>query len=73
MDLSDADLRQRAEADRREVNPPIEVEKAIWSTAGQVDWWVKTVRNGGAAVRGVDGRQWWVRAVDLRPASDPLP
>jgi hypothetical protein len=49
MDLSDADLRQRAEADRREVNPPIEVETAIWSTAGQVDWWVKTVRNGGAA------------------------
>jgi hypothetical protein len=49
MDLSDADLRQRAEADRREVNPPIEVETAIWSTAGQLDWWVKTVRNGEAA------------------------
>jgi hypothetical protein len=30
MDLSGADLQQRAEADRREVDPPIEVETATW-------------------------------------------
>jgi hypothetical protein len=41
MDLSDADGQQRAEADRREVDPPIQVETARWSTAGQLDWWVK--------------------------------
>jgi hypothetical protein len=31
MDLSDAELQQRAEADRREVDPPIQVETATWS------------------------------------------
>jgi hypothetical protein len=38
MDLSGDDLQQHAEADRREVNPPIEVETATWSKAGQLDW-----------------------------------
>jgi hypothetical protein len=33
MDLRDAELQQRAEADRREVDPPIQVETATWSTA----------------------------------------
>jgi hypothetical protein len=41
MDLSDTDLKQFAEADRREVDPPIPVEIATWSHAGQLDWWVK--------------------------------
>jgi hypothetical protein len=41
MDLSDNDLQQRAEADRREVDPPIQVQTATWSKAGQLDWWVK--------------------------------
>jgi hypothetical protein len=39
MDLSDDDVQQFAEADRREVDPPIEVQTATWSTAGQLDWW----------------------------------
>jgi hypothetical protein len=39
MDLSDGDVQQFAEADRREVDPPIEVQTATWSTAGQLDWW----------------------------------
>jgi hypothetical protein len=30
-----------AEADRREVHPPIEVESATWSAGGPLDWWVK--------------------------------
>jgi hypothetical protein len=27
------------EADRREVNPPIEVGSATWSAGGMLDWW----------------------------------
>jgi hypothetical protein len=41
MNPTDADLQRRAEADRREVDPPIQVERATWSKAGQLDWWVK--------------------------------
>jgi hypothetical protein len=40
-DLSDDDLQHLAAADRREVDPPIQVETATWSHAGQLDWWVK--------------------------------
>jgi hypothetical protein len=29
------------EADRRAVDPPIEVEAASWSAGGQLDWWTK--------------------------------
>jgi hypothetical protein len=41
MDLSDEDLQQSAETDRRVVDPPIEVQAATWSPGGQLDWWVK--------------------------------
>jgi hypothetical protein len=37
---SDLQVDDYAEADRREVNPPIEVESATRSAAGQLDWWV---------------------------------
>jgi hypothetical protein len=47
MDLSEAELAQRAAVDRRELDPPIQVETATWSKAGQLDWWVKDRRNGG--------------------------
>jgi hypothetical protein len=63
------DLEQRAEADRREVDPPIEVEPATWSPGGQLDWWVKERREWWVRVRSADGRQRWIRAVDLRPVS----
>ena len=49
MDLSGDDVQQRAEADRREVNPQIQVEAAIWTTAGQLAWWVRSGSNGGVA------------------------
>jgi hypothetical protein len=65
-----------AEADRREVNPPIEVEAATWAPGGQLDWWVKEQRprtEWYGRVRGPDGRQRWIRAVDLRPASQSGP
>jgi hypothetical protein len=66
MDLSGDDVQQRAEADRRDVDPPIQGETATWSKAGQLDWWVKERREWWSRVRGADGRQKWIRAVDLR-------
>jgi hypothetical protein len=47
MDLTDEDLQQFAEADRREVDPPIPVEVATWSKAGQLDWWMR------------ERQEWW--------------
>jgi hypothetical protein len=41
MDLTDTDLAQLAEADRRVVDPPIQVQTATWAKAGKLDWWVK--------------------------------
>jgi hypothetical protein len=63
-------VEQRAEADRREVGPPIQVDTATWSQAGQLDWWVKERQQWWGRVRGADGRQRWVRAVDLRLAGE---
>jgi hypothetical protein len=61
---------QRNEEDRRKVDPPIEVESATWSPGGTLDWWVKERQQWLGRVRGPDGRQKWVRATDLRPASE---
>ena len=41
-----------AEEDRREVNPPIEVESATWSPGGTLDWWVKERQEWWGRVRG---------------------
>jgi hypothetical protein len=32
---------RRPEEDRREVNPPIQVESASWTSGGVLDYWVK--------------------------------
>jgi hypothetical protein len=61
------------EVDRREVDPPIQMEMALWSKAGQLDWWVKERQEWFGRVRGADGRQWRITAVDLRPASGSQP
>jgi hypothetical protein len=73
MDVIDGDPKQFAEADRREVDPPIQVETATWSKAGQLDWWVKERQEWFGRVRGADGRRRWIRAVDLRAADDSQP
>jgi hypothetical protein len=73
MDLSDDEVQLHVEADRREVDPPIEVEKATWSKAGQLDWWVKERQEWWGRVRGADGCQRWIGAVDLRPVSGSQP
>ena len=70
MDPSDADVEQIAGTDRRQVDPPIQVQTATWSSAGQLDWWVKERREWLGRVRGADGRQRWIRAGDIRPAKD---
>jgi hypothetical protein len=62
------DLDQLRPEDRREVDPPIEVESATWSAGGTLDWWVKERRQRLGRVRGPDGRQRWVKASDLRRA-----
>jgi hypothetical protein len=67
--MRDFDPNQFAEADRREVNPPIPVDMATWSKAGRLDWWVKERQEWLGRVRGADGRQRWIKAVDLRPAN----
>jgi hypothetical protein len=54
MDLSDDEIQRRAEADRREVDSPIQVETATWSKAGQLDWWVKERREWWGRVRGAN-------------------
>jgi hypothetical protein len=40
-------VQQFAEADRRVVDPPIQVQTAMWSSAGQLDWWVR------------ERQEWW--------------
>ena len=70
MDLGDDEVQQHAEADRREVDPPIQVETAMWSEAGQLDWWVKERQDWWGRVRNADGRQRWISAVDLRPVTE---
>jgi hypothetical protein len=73
MDLSDDEVQQRAGADRRVVDPPIQVDTATWSTAGRLDWWMKERREWWGRVRGANGRQRWIKAVDLRPANGSQP
>jgi hypothetical protein len=68
-DVSNDDLEQLAAADRREVDPPVQVKTVMWSKAGQLDWWVKERQEWWGRVRSADGRQRWIKAVDLRPAS----
>jgi hypothetical protein len=68
--MQDFDPNQYGEADRREVNPPVQVEAATWSPGGTLDWWVKDRQEWWGRVRGTDGRQRWVKATDLRAARD---
>ena len=66
--MQDLDPGQSGEADRRDVDPPIQVESATWSPGGQLDWWVKERQEWLGRVRDTDGRQRWIRAADLRRA-----
>jgi hypothetical protein len=68
-DMQDLDPTQCGEAERGEVDPPVEAQVANWSAAGTLDWWVRERREWFGRVRGADGRQRWIKAADLRPAS----
>jgi hypothetical protein len=55
-----------AEADCREVSPPIEVGSPTWSAGGTLDWWVKKRREWLGRVRGPainDGSELLIFAV----------
>jgi hypothetical protein len=65
----DLDPTKYSESDRRVVDPPVPVETATSSKAGQLDWWVKERQEWLGRVRGPDGRQRWIKAIDLRPAN----
>jgi hypothetical protein len=45
---------QRDQVDRLEVKPPIEVESATWSAAGELDYWIK------------ERHEWWGRTRSRR-------
>jgi hypothetical protein len=68
--MQDFDPSQYGEADRREVDPPVEVESATWSAGGTLDWWVKERQQWLGRVQGPDGKQRWVRPSDIRPAHE---
>jgi hypothetical protein len=44
-------------------------KRPTWSPGGRLDWWVKERQQWWGRVRGKDGRQRWIPAVDLRPAN----
>jgi len=73
MDLTDADLEQLPEVDRRAVDPPVPVETATWSKAGQLDWWVKSVSSGsvGYVVRTASSAGCPLLIFDVRVAPSP--
>jgi len=50
-----ADLERRAEADRREVDPPVQVDMASWSLGGRLDYWVKERQQWFGRVRSANG------------------
>jgi hypothetical protein len=56
MDLTNDELEQHAAADRREGDPPIEVQTATWTKAGQLDSWVKDRQEWWGRVRGADSQ-----------------
>jgi hypothetical protein len=68
--MQNLDPAQYSEADRRAVDPPIQVEAATWSAGCQLDWRIKERQEWWGRVRGPDGRQRWIRAADLRPAKE---
>ena len=61
---------QRAESERREVNAPRPVASATRTAAGELDYWVLERSEWWGRVRGPDGHYVWIKASDLRPATE---
>jgi hypothetical protein len=61
---------QYSEADRRAVDPPVQVEMATWTKAGQLDWWVKEREQWLGQVGVQTAVNGWIRAADLRRAEN---
>ena len=66
MDVVYNQYGQRTPDERREVQPPIEVEMATWAAAGTLDYWVRERGEWWGRVRRPDGHQAWIKARDLR-------
>jgi hypothetical protein len=58
---------QRDQIDRLEVKPPIEVESATWSAAGELDYWIKERHEWWGLVRDQDGDLTWIRGCRSSP------
>jgi hypothetical protein len=69
LNMRDLDPSQYGEADRREVDPPVEVQVA-WSAAGTLDWWVKERQQWLGRVRGPDGRQRGSKLLIFGPSQE---
>jgi hypothetical protein len=83
-DLSENDAKQRAadrnvifnqrgqrdEDERREVKPPVPVESALWTAAGELDYWVRERAEWWGRVSCPDGDFVWIRSAELRPAKE---
>jgi hypothetical protein len=67
--MRDLDPSQYGEADRREVDPPIEVESATWSAGGQLHWWVKERQEWWGRVPGQDGHQGSEPSIFVAPVA----
>ena len=61
---------ERRGSERRKVDPPIAVQSATWSHAGELDYWVRERHEWWGRVRGPDGHPVWRRAADLRRARE---
>jgi len=61
---------QRDEDERREVKPPVPVESASWTAAGELDYWVRERAEWWGRVRCPDGDFVWIRSAELRPAKE---
>jgi len=70
MKLSDDDLAWIAGRDRRAVDPPISGGDGRMVSGRPARWWVKVRQQWLGRVRRADGKQRWIKAVDLRPIND---
>jgi hypothetical protein len=59
MDLNPS---QCIETDHRAVDPPVQGETAMWSKAGQLDWWVKERQEWWGRLRGPGVHQVWTKS-----------
>ena len=68
MDLNDADLEQLSELIAELSTHRSTSSRPPGHQEVRLNWWVKERQEWWGRVRGANGRQRWMTAVDLRPA-----